>query len=327
MSAGTRPTMIRLCEIQKYLVENGQTSLSALAAHFEMSERTIMRDIAQLNQPPIEAQVKFDKNLGGYRCQNPASLTTLPLTDDELHALLLMRSLSETLGETPVGLSVRSALRKIQAVLPESMQRLIDHSYQGVACFIEPLPTEPIETRSYLRPLLLAIEYRQCANFTYTSPSAKQPTQREVDPYLLFFRYGRWYLRAHCHLRQHERDFALGRMADLRIDPRHYAFTAPPPGEIEAQIARRFSSVEGKSYLVKIRFDADTARRVAERTWHDTQQIDMQSDGSCILSMTVEGLSSVTGWIMSYCGHAIPLEPKELVSEVKRAARMLFTGN
>ena len=324
MSAGTRPTMVRLCEIQKYIVDQGQATVSELAAHFGVSERTIKRDIRQLNQPPVNARISYRAKDGGYHCQNPTSLTTLPLTNDELQALFLMRALSESLGQTPLGQSVQGALRKIQAVLPESIQGFIDGGYQGIACIIDPLPNESLETCRFLRPLMLAIERHQCVTLTYDSMSSRQITTRKVDPYLLFFRRARWYLRAFCHQHKQRRDFAMGRMVDIRVDPTPNAFTPPPRASLMAELDERFSGIEGKAYTVKIKFDPAWAPRIAERTWHPTQQLEKHDDGSCTLTMTVEGLSTVAGWVMSFCGHAIPLAPHELVSEVKRAARKLM---
>jgi len=266
MSAGTRPTMVRLCEIQKYIVDQQHATVTELAEYFGVSERTVKRDIRQLNQPPLNAQISYRAKDGGYRCQNPTSLTTLPLTDEELQALFLMRALAESLGSTPVGQSVRGALRKIQAVLPDSIQGFIDGGYQGIACFIDALPNEPVETCRFLRPLTLAIEHRQCVTLTYASMSSQQTTTRKVDPYLLFFRRARWYLRAFCHQHKQQRDFVLGRMENIYVDPTPNTFTPPSHASLLAELGERFSGIEGKAYTVKIKFNPAWAPRIAERT-------------------------------------------------------------
>jgi predicted DNA-binding transcriptional regulator YafY len=312
--------------MQKYIVDHSHATLGELAEYFDVSERTIKRDIRQLNQPPMNAKIVYQAKEGGYRCENPTSITTLPLTDEELQALFLMRALSESLGKTPLGQTVQSALHKIQSVLPDSIQGFIDSGNQGIACFIDPLPNEPVETCRYLRPLMLAIEHRQRVTFMYASMSSRRTSTRTVDPYLLFFRRGRWYLRANCHHHSERRDFVVGRMMDIRVDQTHDAFTPPSREKLLTELGERFSGIEGKAYTVKIKFTADWTARIAERTWHPTQTLDIQTDGSCILTMTVEGLSTVAGWVMSFCGHAVPLAPRELVTEVKRAARTLFAA-
>ena len=326
MSAGTRPTMIRLCELQKYIVDHGHATLVELVEHFGVSERTIKRDVRQLNLPPMNAQIAYRTKDGGYRCNNPTSVTTLPLNDEELQALFLIRALSDSLGQTPLGLSVRGALHKIKAVLPDSIQGVADHENHGIACLVDPLPNEPADTCRYLRPLMLAIEHRQRVMMTYSSMSSQRISTRQVDPYLLFFRRGRWYLRAFCHHHRERRDFAMGRISDIRVDPAPNSFTPPSHDEVMAELAGRFSGIEGPAYTVKIKFSPVWTPRIAERTWHPSQTIEQQSDGSCILTMTIEGLSSVASWVMSFCGHAIPLEPRELVTEVKRAARQLISS-
>jgi len=70
---------------------------------------------------------------------------------------------------------------------------------------------------------------------------------------------------------------------------------------------------------VSIWFDSESARRIRERIWHASQQIAVnEADGSCVLTLTVTGLDSITRWLLSFGRHALPLSPDSFVNHVKR---------
>jgi predicted DNA-binding transcriptional regulator YafY len=68
---------------------------------------------------------------------------------------------------------------------------------------------------------------------------------------------------------------------------------------------------------VVVRFAADVAARVAETSWHPTQEVDREPDGSLMWSARVAGLHEVRSWVLSWGGHAEVLEPAELRSWVR----------
>ncbi|MHB9134615.1 MAG: WYL domain-containing protein, partial [Armatimonadota bacterium] len=138
---------------------------------------------------------------------------------------------------------------------------------------------------------------------------------RTVDPYHLYYHHGLWYLHGWCHLRNHTRDFALTRMRQVEL--RTTTFPPPDLDAIKAKLAQRFSVMTGDPVEVVVRFDTEEARRVRERVWHPSQQIENHPDGSCTLRMTVEGITTVVRWLLSFGRHAKPIAPPELVRQMQ----------
>ena len=70
--------------------------------------------------------------------------------------------------------------------------------------------------------------------------------------------------------------------------------------------------------VVKIRFDKAVAGYLKERKWHPSQEIAEHSDGSLVLSMTVNHLLELKRWILSWGSMAQILGPQSFVDDLKQ---------
>ncbi|HEX2950395.1 MAG TPA: WYL domain-containing protein, partial [Armatimonadota bacterium] len=139
--------------------------------------------------------------------------------------------------------------------------------------------------------MLKAIEQRRQVRMTYYTMSRDEETERTIDPYHLYHYDGLWYVYGHCHARHENRDFAINRIRLLTLLPT--IFSPPSQEDIRRQLGLRFANITDEPVTVSIWFDKDAARRIRERIWHPSQQIAVQDDGSCILTMTVTGYDTV----------------------------------
>ena len=75
-----------------------------------------------------------------------------------------------------------------------------------------------------------------------------------------------------------------------------------------------------------VRFGRQVAQNVAEVTWHKTQQLQFNADGTLDFRVTVSGLNEISWWILGYGDQAEVLEPPELrkmiAERIKRMAKM-----
>jgi predicted DNA-binding transcriptional regulator YafY len=73
----------------------------------------------------------------------------------------------------------------------------------------------------------------------------------------------------------------------------------------------------GKEQIqVRIRFDREVARYVQETTWHPSQQLKAQKDGSILASFVLNSTTEIKSWVLSFGSHAVVLEPAELRAEI-----------
>lgn len=83
--------------------------------------------------------------------------------------------------------------------------------------------------------------------------------------------------------------------------------------------------IPGKPVHLKLKFSKDIAQWIVARTWHKTQKIQEQEDGSVIMELKIDGVFS--GWIMSFGSNVEVLEPIELREEISielKQAGMLY---
>jgi proteasome accessory factor B len=79
----------------------------------------------------------------------------------------------------------------------------------------------------------------------------------------------------------------------------------------------------GRKRKIVIRFNAEVAESVGEAVWHQSQQLQINADGTLDVCVWVSGFREISSWILSYCDHAevlFPLQLREMI--VQRLKRM-----
>jgi predicted DNA-binding transcriptional regulator YafY len=181
-------------------------SASWLAKRFEVSARTIERDLDALRQAGVPIWTETGRT-GGYTLDRDRTLAPLALTADEAVAIAIaLRSVAES----PFAETARSASLKVLAGLPEDVRR----TEQLLAADVYRVGREPEQPNH--PELLAAVTERRVVHVKYTDPSG-QHTERDVEPLGLLWGSPNWYLLAWCRLRQAIRGFQLGRITELSV--------------------------------------------------------------------------------------------------------------
>lgn len=194
------------------LLQTGKRSATEIAQHFEVSRRTIQRDIDALCEMgiPIAADLGVT---GGYSLPPDYSLPPLALT---LHEALLLRlavsSLSQ-LSATPFQQERESLLAKIQTLLP---QRESEHLEQLSSTLSLNVPSLPYPT-PFLDQLLDSAREQQWVSVVYRSEQGV--SQQTILPTHLRTREGLWYCDAYSHERQAWRTYRVDRFLDVKVAP------------------------------------------------------------------------------------------------------------
>ena len=80
----------------------------------------------------------------------------------------------------------------------------------------------------------------------------------------------------------------------------------------------------GKETEVRIRFRPSAAPFIAEREWHETQELASENDGSVVLTMRVADTLELRRWVMSFGSEAEVLEPDSLRQEIRNEAQAIL---
>ena len=148
--------------------------------------------------------------------------------------------------------------------------------------------------------------------------SRKKKTRRKVAPYKIWFFDGAFYLIGYCGLRQDIRVFALDRIQALTLTEETFEM----PEDFRAEDFMRTSF--GKPQQVRIRFAPDVAGYISEKTWHATQKIVPQKDGSIHFEARVAGTDEIKFWVLSWGAKAQVLSPALLRNEILSEAEAML---
>jgi len=179
-----------------------------LADRLEVSERTVYRDVADLcaSGVPIAGEAGVGYQLRGFE------LPPLMFEREEIEALVLGARAAEAWGDATLGRAARSAIAKIEAVLPRGKESLVEETRLFVPAHGEP-PGEKIP----LGELRRAIRERRKTRLDYRDADGKA-SERVVRPLALAFYPPVWLLVAWCELRVDFRNFRLDRLAGFTLE-------------------------------------------------------------------------------------------------------------
>jgi predicted DNA-binding transcriptional regulator YafY len=219
----------RLTGILLLLQEQPRTS-EEIARHFEVSRRTVLRDVQALCEIGVPIVAREGAG-GGYSLPDSYAATPLPLTAREAFLLLLALSAITRLGDAPFAEERASLAAKLRATLPAP--QLADAEDLLAAVAVE-LP-QRLRPAPFLDALVAAARDKRWVRVTYQS--AERRSTQHLLPRQVFTQNGLWYCRALAHERGEERTYRVDRIAAL--DPLGADFApidapAPPPYHHEA---------------------------------------------------------------------------------------------
>ncbi|OPZ84702.1 MAG: hypothetical protein BWY76_01735 [bacterium ADurb.Bin429] len=324
--ANHRTEISRLLKIHYAIASGERPTVADLVDRCGVGLRSIKRDIAVLKEE-FHAPIAVSRTKGeeGYFYERPFRLAPEPFSDQELLALSMALQIAETFYNSPFVPAIKGALEKLRHVQIDAGCQATNEIAGHVSLLAEPAPPESIKDTIHFNDLLKAIEQRQQVRMKYYTMSRDEETERVIDPYHLYHYDGLWYVYGHCHFRSENRDFAINRIRALTLLPT--TFTPPSQEDIRRQLGLRFANITDEPVTVAIWFDKEAARRIRERVWHSSQQIDVADDGSCVLTMTVTGLDTVTRWVLSFGQHALPRAPKRFVNKVQKAVKAMAVAH
>jgi predicted DNA-binding transcriptional regulator YafY len=192
----------------------GGRTARRLADHFEVSIRTIERDLSALGQAGVPLATKQGR-AGGYTLDRSMSLPPLNFTPGEVAAVAVALGRNE---HVLFARDARSALQKIMAAMPERALEEARATAEKVRLLVQQAPDPDA---AIAEAIWRAVRDNRTLLIRYTDIGGLQ-TEREVEPLHIVVGPNGSYLTAWCHLREDDRVFRLDRIT--RVDP----LPAPP---------------------------------------------------------------------------------------------------
>jgi len=187
-----------------------------IAEHFEMSVRTVYRDIAALSEAgvPIVAEAGV-----GYSLARGYHMPPVMFTDEEAAALVIGAEVTGQVADESLKRSIGGALLKIRSVLPADRRDYVNRLEKSVNVHFG----RSNALGADLMPLQEAVVRRRCVSLRYDAARRGEVTERVVEPLGMVFYARQWHLIAWCRLRDSLRDFRLDRVESWNVLPETFS--------------------------------------------------------------------------------------------------------
>lgn len=290
----------RLIGILAILLQQDKVTAPYLAEKFEVSRRTINRDIEAICKAGIPLVTTQGQN-GGISIMDGYRVDRTLLTSSDMKAILAgLRSLDSVCGTN----RYQQLMEKFSA---GNSNLLISGGH--IAIDLSSWYKSSLSPKIEL--IQSAIEGNRKIGFNYYSP--KGESRREIEPYLLVFQWSSWYVWGYCGDKRDYRMFKLNRMLELVCTGEIFEARELPEFKIEND------NIFRGSLEVTALFEPEFKWRLIEEYGPDS--FEEQADGKLLFRFWFMDKESTFGWLLSFGNHVELISPAELRDEMGKIVK------
>lgn len=291
----------RLIGILSILLQREKVTAPYLAEKFEVSRRTINRDIEDLCKAGIPLVTEQGPK-GGISIAEGYKIDNTLLTSEDMQAIMVgLRSLDSVSGTNRYTQLMEKLSVGASKLVPGGQNILIN-----LSSWYKDSLAPKIEVIRY------AINNGINLKFIYFSPKGEM--ERIIEPYYLIFHWSNWYVWGFCKTRGDYRLFKLNRMTKLKKGDAFEKKPAPLPDLSE-------DVVFPQAYHVKALISPEYRWRLIEEYGEDSFSVN--EDGKLIFEFMFTDEESILRWILSFYGNAELVEPEYLRGQLLKFAKKL----
>ncbi len=310
----------RLIQIDKWIRSGGFPSVEKMAAVYDVSRRTILRDIEFLRDR-YDAPVEYDKIRKGYYYTDPTfMIQNVLLTEGDLFTVSTIMPLLEQYKNTPLESSFKNIMSKIAELLPSQVSVNTSFLNKDVVFISDPLPKIEAEV---FNQIFAAIKIRKVMEFEYRSVSSSEYKHKTFNPFRVLCQKGNWYVIGFDHDAADTRVYTLSRIKEPALLKE--TFAVPEDFDIAQSIDPSFGIWNNKdaNQDYELCFVKQMANYITEREWHKNQIIEKNADGSVTLKFSTNQKEQVLSWVLSFGDAVTVIAPESLRTEVQSTLKRL----
>lgn len=282
----------RLFEIVYILLDKKTVTAGELAEHFEVSPRTIYRDVETLSSAGIPIYMSKGKG-GGISLLASFTLDKSVLSAEEKADILLALKAVNSVGISESD----TALKKLSSLFGSENTDWLEVDFSSWS-------NTPREEETF-NALKKAVIQKNAISFMYSNAKGEN-FRREAEPLKLCFKSGSWYLYAFCSMRQDYRFFKLSRMKELSVSDKSFERLSPP-----AILSQK--PWDGEYVTLKLKLSP----AVSFRVYDEFDLLERLDDSSFIVELRMPKAEWIYSYIFSFAEHCEVLEPEDVRSAVK----------
>lgn len=265
----------RLFEIVYLLLERKSITAKELAEKFEVSTRTIYRDIEILSSSNIPIYTT-QGNGGGICLLDEYVFNKSLLSEEEQNQILFALQGLEKLTNQ----EEKTILSKMSTLFHKKQNNWIEIDFSDWGT-----KGETDRTFNLIREAILS---KTVCQFTYYN-SYGQKNKRKVEPLQIYFKDKAWYLKAYCQEKQDYRLFKIARIRELQLTSDHFERELPL---IESK------KLEVKTITLTLTISKEMAYRVFDE--FKPEDITKQKNGDFLITVTYPETDWIYGYLLSF---------------------------
>lgn len=289
----------RLFKIVYYLMDKGQATASELAEKFEVSVRTIYRDMDALSGAGIPVYAEAGRN-GGIHLMKDFVLDKAMLSKEEKQEILAALQSIQTLQN----IESSQTLQKLSAIFQLNSENWLEVDFSRWG-------NEGTDNEKF-DMLKAAVIHRRNVKIRYAGTYGGIG-ERVVQPLKLLYKGNAWYVKAFCTEKQDLRTFKLNRILDFKVLNENFTqpvFTENP------------DSFHGEYRQITLRFPGEMAYRIYDE--FDKSLIQPQANGDFIVSARMPEDAWLTGFLLSFGTQVEILSPGDLKEVIAKEAKLIY---
>ena len=289
-----------------YLLKRRQQGLRTreIAEELGITERTVYRDIASLNEA-FKDYVQIIYTETGYYLDRTIYAPPLRLIARELEAL---NSVVQAIEKHPQAQLAQQALSKMKSAYAAT-DNLDILNLETKLLFSGPTAKDKVSP-----DLLLALETyiaeQKVVELDYYSFSSQEYKSLLVHPYALALRKNAWYLIAYSEKHQKTLQLRVFRIQQMKVNNKPYY--QQENFDLKAFFTQHWSVFQGKAEEIVLKFDPKTAQLIQELEWHSSETIEVNDDQSINYSLQAPINPELISWILGWGGGCTILSPDHL---------------
>jgi hypothetical protein len=307
----------RLLKIDEQLRAKRFPSARSLAKEFDVSKRTVERDIEFLRDR-YEAPIEYDHSKCGYAyTQETFFLKSLFLTDEELFSAAVFEKALQQYRNTPIEGRLKAVFGKLTELLPDDAVS-VNTMWLGDSLTFIPEPSPEISPEIF-DAVFSGVKARRAIRFQYRSLTQTEPTTRMCEPYHIVCQRGAWYVIGRCADKNDERIFSFSRMSEIEV-LKDRAFELPTGFTVEQYIDKNVGVWLNRRepFTVRLLFSASVSVFAEEHIWNEEQTVLVHEDKSVEVSFKTTQFEEIKRFVLGQGATVRVLEPSELVQAVQK---------
>ena len=290
-----------------------------LAEHFDVSRRTIFRDLRALSDSGVP--LTYSEG-GGYEILDGYQLPPLMLTAREAATLIVGTEFMKLQSDASLREDADAVALKIRSVLPREIGEYVDQLSDNTVLdpyWLQAVQAEGEDSGKWYK-LSEAVASSRKAIMEYYVESRDELTQRRVDPLGLVYYTDHWNLIGYDHLRDTIRNFRLDRIHELFVLTEKF----DRPEGFQLQTYLKQNGMSTSSVEVKLEFSV-AAFPLARTSIPAKIEEEIEIDSGVQVTFLFDNQKYLTNWLMRFGSDVKVIAPDSLAKAHRAAASQIVS--